>query len=92
MSPKTNELTANFAFEGVSALLRSALSDPGLKTQIINLARLPSLHRAAILKTAIHEMTLRGEPEDIRSAFGLLATDEGAAVALQFLSPDQKKA
>jgi hypothetical protein len=45
-----------------------------------------SSERQALIATALHEMTLRGEPEAIRSAFALLEPDVSAAAALRVLT------
>jgi hypothetical protein len=56
------------------------------------LIQLPSFQRGSIVNTSVEEMALRGEPEDARTAFRLLATDEAAKIALRYLSRYDKPA
>lgn len=86
MNSKSAKRLAGSAVDEIGALLRAAATDSVLRGQILVLARLPAFQRASLVGSAVHEMTLRGEPAATRAAFGLLATDEGAAAALKFLS------
>ena len=78
--------------DAIAALLRAADADAGFRKRLRLLLQLPSLQRASIVNTSVEEMTLRGEPEDVRSAFSLLATDEAAQAALRYLSRHDKPA
>ncbi len=70
----------------LTTLLLATRDDAVFRRQLLFLLRAPSLQRQSLVNTAIHEMTLRGEPPAARAAFALLATDEGAKAALEFLA------
>ena len=80
------------SLEAMTALLRAADADADLRRRLRVLLQLPSFQRASVVNTSVQEMTLRGEPADVRSAFNLLATDEAASVALNYLSRHDKSA
>jgi hypothetical protein len=46
---------------------------------------MPAGQRESLVNTALHEMELKGEPQHLRTAFTILATDEGARVATEVL-------
>jgi len=71
--------------DAVASLLVAAREDPTLHRQLLALLRAPALQRASILGTARHEMELRGEPAAYCAALAVLASDEGARLALQAL-------
>jgi hypothetical protein len=77
---------SNDTLDAMAALFRAADADPGLRKRLRFLIQLPSFQRASIVNTSVEEMALRGEPEDVRTAFRLLATDEAAKIALRYLS------
>lgn len=82
-----NPMTKNDdRFEPIAALLRAADADADFRKQVQLLLQLPSFQRASIVNTSVEEMALHGEPEDVCSAFSLLATDEVAEIALRYLS------
>lgn len=81
MPPQNNEI-----LEALSCLLRAADDDAELRDTLLVLLRLPSAQRSSLVHTSVEQMTLRGEPAAIRTAFLLLATDEATAVALRYLS------
>jgi len=80
------------SLEALSALLRAADADADFRKRLEFLLQLPSLQRASIVNTSVQEMTLRGEPEDVRSAFSLLSADEVAEAAIRYLSRHDKSA
>ena len=71
--------------EQLAMLVLAARDDPAFGRQVKMLLALPSLQRASIIHSAVDEMKLKGEPADLRAAFAVLATDEGAAAARDLL-------
>jgi len=71
--------------EGAARLLIAAREDEAFGQRVRFLLRLPGPQRTSLVNTALHEMTLRGEPQSLREAFAVLATDTGAAAALRAL-------
>jgi hypothetical protein len=71
--------------DALGRLLLAAQEDAALRRQLLFLLRAPSLQRESLVNTAVHEMTLRGESADARTAFALLGSEQGARVALDFL-------
>lgn len=71
--------------DALATLLRAAQEDTALRFQLLALLRAPKLQRESMVHTAVHEMSLRGEPAEVRAAFGVLATDAGAKTALAVL-------
>lgn len=71
--------------EAFARLLRAAQEDAAFRRQVLFLLRTSPLQRQSVVNTALHEMELRGEPADVRAAFALLASDEGAKVAREVL-------
>ena len=69
----------------IARLLLAADEDNALRSQIISLIHVPTIHRQSLVNTALHEMKLRGESKGACAAFALLATDEGAKIALSIL-------
>jgi hypothetical protein len=70
----------------VAQLLLAAKEDNAFRNRILVLLRSPQTQRQSLINSALHEMALRGEPENIRAGFALLATDEGAQTALRVLN------
>ena len=70
----------------LSRLISAAQEDKSFHQQLSGLLRLPDLQRASIINQGLHEMKLRGEPESIRQAFGLLISKDAAATALKLLT------
>lgn len=91
MNRPKEQITAE-ALHELGALLRAAEEDRELQEKILFLARLESFHRTSLVASAVAEMALRGEPREIRAAFSFLATDEGAARAIEFLGARKTKA
>jgi hypothetical protein len=71
--------------EEIARLLIAAREDEAFGQRVRFLLRLPGPQRTSLVNTALHEMTLRGEPQSLREAFAVLATDTGAAAALRAL-------
>lgn len=71
--------------EALARLLAEARDDDELRRQLLFLLRVPRLQRESLINTALHEMTLRGEPAALRSAFAILLSDDGARTALSVL-------
>ncbi len=74
--------------EAIARLLIAAREDPDFRRRLKIILQLPSHHRRSLVNDAVHQMALRGEPEDLRAAFSILATDEGAATALKVIDAD----
>lgn len=68
------------AGDALARLLREAGRDAGLRARILFLVRLPAAQRESLVNTALEEMRLRGEPAEVRAAFAMLATAEGAGL------------
>ena len=71
--------------DAMAALLMAARDDAAFKARLLAVLRLPPAQREPLVRTAVDEMRLRGEPADAQLAFATLATDEGARTALRFL-------
>lgn len=85
MPPARPKAPATDPGHELATLLLAARDDAALRRQLLFLLRAPPWQRQSLVNTAIHEMTLRGEPRDARAAFALLVTDEGAKAALAIL-------
>lgn len=66
-------------------LLLAARDDADFRARVVGFLRLPADQREPLMKTALHEMELRGEPAFVRAAFAVLATEAGATAARGFL-------
>ena len=71
--------------EVLAQLLLATKDDPAFRHELLSLLQAPAAQRQSLVNTALHEMMLRGEPNGARAAFAMLATDEGARVALEVL-------
>lgn len=69
----------------MAALLMAAREDTAFKARLLAVLRLPLAQREPLVRTAVDEMRLRGEPAETQLAFATLATEEGARAALRFL-------
>ena len=76
----------NASHEEFTSLLLAARNDRAFRSELLALARMPTFQRQSLVNTALHEMALRGESRSIRAAIALLATDEGARIAIESLS------
>jgi hypothetical protein len=74
----------------LATLIVAASEDADFRKRLISVLRLPASQREPLIKTAVDEMRLRGEPANIRSAFLTLATQHGAQTALHLLEGDVK--
>jgi len=75
----------NTGADALATLIVAATEDASFRKRLVFVLRLPQSQREPIVKTAVDEMRLRGEPADVRAAFTALSTDEGAQIALQLL-------
>ena len=66
------------AGDALARLLLEAAQDARLRAQILFLLNLPPKQRESLVNSALEEMKLRGEAAEFRTAFAVLATDEGA--------------
>lgn len=71
----------------LARLLLESRQDANLRAQVLFLLKLPPAQRESLVNSALQEMALRGEPADVRAAFAVLATAEGAARARCELEP-----
>ena len=69
--------------DALATLLLAAKEDQEFRRRLEFLLRLPALQRQSLVNTGLHEMEVRGEPAEARAAFAVLATEEGAALALR---------
>ena len=76
--------------EIVATLLLAAEGDESFRRQVLEVVGAPATQRKALVNSAVIEMTLRGEPQEIRAAFAILGTDEGAKAALKILNSGEK--
>lgn len=85
----TRRLSARASTEGagehLSGLLLAAREDDALRGQLLALLRLPGSQREPLIRTALHEMTLRREDPSLQAAFAALIGDDAAALALRVL-------
>jgi hypothetical protein len=72
----------------LATLVMAAREDAAFRKRLIFVLRLPRLQREPLVKTAVDEMRLRGEPADVQAAFVTLSTDDGARTALQLLETE----
>jgi hypothetical protein len=72
--------------DALATLIIAATEDPAFRKRLLFILRLPQSQRAPLIKTAVDEMRLRGEPADIRAAFLMLADEESARTALRLLA------
>lgn len=77
--------------EAIAVLIRVAQDDRAVHAQLRTILSLPTFQRASVINSAVAEMVARGESSDVRTAFGLLATPEGAEAALQLLEERDAK-
>ena len=69
----------------LATLVLAANEDEEFLRRVQFLLRLPAVQRESLVHTGLHEMEIRGEPASARAAFAVLATEEGAAIALRAL-------
>jgi hypothetical protein len=67
-------------------LLLAAQRDEEFRRRVMALLSVPDIPRESLVDSALHEMSLRGEPANVRRAFGLLVSPQGAALAREVLS------
>ncbi len=66
-------------------LVLAARDDAAFRKRVMFVLKLPALQRESLVRSAVHEMELRGEPAALRAAFLVLATAEGAAAAARLI-------
>ncbi|HVU35926.1 MAG TPA: hypothetical protein VHE61_20970 [Opitutaceae bacterium] len=71
--------------DALAALILAARDDREFRARLLVLLRLPGAQREPLIRTAVDEMRLRGEPADAQCAFRRLSTDEGARIARELL-------
>jgi hypothetical protein len=85
------ELIKRFGSQGdpeedtLARLIMAASEDAVFRKRLVFVLKLPQSQREPLMKTAVNEMRLRGEPAGARTAFLVLSTEEGARTALQLL-------
>jgi len=70
----------------LASLVLAAKEDSLFRKRVLAVLRLPQVHREPLIRTAIEQMRLHGEPIAAQQAFALLATEDGAAAALRALA------
>jgi len=71
--------------DALATLLVAAKDDEEFRRSLEFLLRLLALQRASLVSTGLHEMEIRGESASARAAFAVLATEDGAAIAMRAL-------
>jgi hypothetical protein len=71
--------------DALATLILAAREDEAFRRRLTFVLRLPPKQREALVRTAVDEMRLQGEPAEARAAFVSVATEEGAAIALRLL-------
>jgi hypothetical protein len=69
----------------LATLLLAAKEDENFRRHLEFILRLPAIQRESVVNTGLHEMEIRGEPAQARAAFAVLATEEGARIAMRAL-------
>lgn len=65
--------------------MRVAQEDPDIRRILAGILQQPPLHRKAMLKTLVREMTLKGAPADFISAMNDLLDEDVAEKAAEFI-------
>jgi hypothetical protein len=74
--------------DALASLVLAAREDEAFRQRVMSVLKLPPGQRASLVKSAVAEMKLRGEPAAIRAAFLALANPEGADVAARLIKPE----
>jgi hypothetical protein len=74
----------------LATLIMAASEDAAFRKRLVTVLRLPTAQREPLIRTAVDEMRLRGEPAGVQEAFLTLTTAHGAKVALHLLGDDPK--
>lgn len=69
----------------LATLLLAARNDKKFRRQLEFILRLPAAQRESVVNTGLHEMEIRGESAESRAAFAVLATEDGARIAMRML-------
>ncbi len=69
----------------LASLILAAREDIAFRDSLLAILHLPPAQREPLVKTAVEQMALRGEPLSARAAFLMLASDHGARTALELL-------
>ena len=77
--------------DALVTLIMAALDDENLRRKITALVGLPDIHRTSLVRSAIDEMKFKGEPPEIRAAFSIMATKEGAAAVKRALTKGESE-
>jgi hypothetical protein len=73
------------AADMLATLLLAARDDEKFRRQLELILQLPAAQRESVVNTGLHEMAIRGESAEARAAFAVLATEDGARIAMQML-------
>jgi hypothetical protein len=82
---KRSQFQKDSGGDTLARLIMAASEDAAFRKRLVFVLKLPQSQREPLMKTAVDEMRLRGEPPDARTAFLALSTEEGARTALQLL-------
>jgi hypothetical protein len=80
---KLHGADAKDAQDALASLVLAAREDSVFRERVMAVLELPTDRRESLVRSAVEEMKLRGEPAAVRAAFLVLATPEGAAAAAQ---------
>ncbi len=69
------------AQDALADLVLAAREDEAFRQRVMFVLKLPTEQRESLVRSAVEEMTMRGEPAAMRAAFLVLSTSEGADAA-----------
>ena len=87
-SRKHKRVDRSAGIDGLASLIISAREDAVFRQRLLCVLRLPTSQREPLIRTAVDEMRLRGEPTSAQAAFAILSTDKGALTALHILEAE----
>ena len=73
------------AADALACLVLAAREDEAFRKRVILVLELPARQRESMVRSAVAEMSLRGESRAIQAAFAALSTTEGAEVAARLI-------
>lgn len=76
------------AAEAFSRLVQAARDDDVFRRRVMFVLQLPPPQRESMVRSAVAEMRLRGEPVEIQAAFLALASEAGAQAAARLIKSD----
>ena len=73
------------ADDDFARLILAAKEDTAFRERLLFVLTLPRVQREPLVRTAVAEMQLRGEPSSVCTAFGMLVNDDAVKSALALL-------